>query len=102
MPFLTAELERAGVKIWDAWHRWSHLVIRFLCPDDDSTMLLLSGSLRAAELIPGVPEMLLDGEEIVSVEHFTDRDYVGHQPRPGYQVVKCRIWFKRNETSESS
>ena len=76
------------------------MVVRYLVPEDDETMIKVSGILSSGAFVPGHPEMTLDGEELDRVEHFTDKDYVHRQPRAGFQVVKCRIFFKRTTADD--
>ena len=46
---------------------------------------------------PGMVEFCLPGDEVESVEHFSDRDFIGRQIE-GYQVVKCRVWYVKKNT----
>ena len=79
MVLLNIEMESLGVKVFAAWRRYSHYGVQYLVPDNEETL-------------KRVNEILID-----MVEHFTDRDCIGRQ-LPGYQVIKCRVWYVKKDT----
>ena len=96
MVFISEEMQILGVKLHACWKRWSHYVVQLLVPDDDNTMRRVSEILHT--WVPGKEEMLLSSEDSVEwLEHFSDRDFVGHQPVTGMQVVRGKCWYHRPE-----
>ena len=83
-----------GAKMYDSWHRWSHYVVRYLIPSDDISMQTASSIFSSGNFIPGDAEMMYEGDELSHIEHFSDRDFIGKQPKEGFQVVKVLMWYK--------
>ena len=95
MPLLNKEMEELGVKIFASWRRYSHYVVQYLVPDSDEILMKVSEILKVWP--PGMVEFCLPGDEVESVEHFSDRDFIGRQIE-GYQLVKCRAWYVNKNT----
>jgi len=99
MGFLNKELLDLGCKVHAVWKRWSHYSVQLLVPDDIN--ILEQVNLALVSYIPGAEEMLMADDHIEWVEHFTDRNFIGNQPKPGFQVIKVQCWFFSRATTES-
>ena len=95
MVLLNLEMESLGVKIFAAWRRYSHYVVQFLVPDNEETLKRVNDILMT--WAPGETDFCLEGDAIDTVEHFTDRDFIGRQ-LSGYHVIKCRVWYVKKDT----
>ena len=73
--------------------------MQLLVPEESDVVVAVNKALLG--FCPGIEEMLIGEDRIEWVEHFTDRNFLGKQPKEGYQVVKIQCWYYSKTATES-